>query len=114
MTTKIGSGTSINLSIPLDKPITEYVNFFVALNTNQSEPVRFSYVEKVGFNKLEIGETDNELIGLLTSDQTAKMKGCLYMTLKAIDEVGASEDIGTSIPVFTTIEFIDNPLKSTK
>ena len=108
--TKTGSGTSIEVTIPLDKAITEYDNILAALYTNPVAPVRFSYLEKEGYNKLEVGSSPNELVGVLKSEQTAKMKGCLMMVMKAVDETTPSENIGVSVPIFTNIEFFANPL----
>ena len=111
---KIGSGTTIDIEIPLEKAVSEYSNVFASLYTTPGNPVRFSYVEKEGFNKLTVGSENNILVGSLKSDQSAKMKGCLMMELKAIEGIGDAEDAGNSIPVFTTIELVDNTLKSTK
>ena len=108
---EIGAGTTINVSIPLDKAITEYVNIFISLYTNSAYPVRFSYLTKTGFNKLE--GSGSTLTGVLTAAQTAKMSGDLYMEMRAIDETTPNEDIGNSIPTLTTITIINNTLKST-
>ena len=109
---KLGAGTTINITIPLPEIITEYENVLVSLYTNPASPVKFSYVTKTGFNQLTVGNTTSELVGKLTSAQTANMRGELYMVLKVIDEVGALEDIGDSIPTMIGIELVDNNLKS--
>lgn len=117
---KIGAGTTLNITIPLDKPISQYDNIFLSLYTDDKKPVRFSFLEKTGFNKLDIGNSTSELIGVLTSDQTSKMKGCLLMAMKAVDEISPSENIGNSIPTFVkdtlgnNLEFINSPLSETK
>ena len=110
---KLGSGTTIDIAIPLPAAITTYDNVFLSIYTNPSKPVRFSYVEKTGYNKLDVGNSTSQLVGKLTSAQSAMMCGELYMVMKVIDEVGASEDIGDSIPTLVGIELIDNNLKST-
>ncbi len=109
---KLGSGTTINITIPLPESVSEYENVFASLYTNPASPVKFSYVTKTGFNKLDIGNATNQLVGKLTSAQTANMRGELYIVLKVIDEVGALEDIGDSIPTLIGIELVDNNLKS--
>lgn len=118
-TIKIGSSTTFNFTIPLDKPITEYVNIFASLYTDANKPVRFSYLEKDGFEKLVEGETTSELVGILTSANTSKMRGCLFMVVKAIETIGADENIGNSIPTKVTdamgreIELVYSPLSET-
>ena len=116
---EIGSGTTINITIPLDKAITEYDNIFISLYTNSAYPVRFSYLTKTGFNKLNQGNTSSQLIGVLTAAQTAKMTGDLYMEMRAIDETTPDENIGNSIPTLvkntdgTALTIVNNTLKST-
>lgn len=116
---EIGSGTTFNINIPLDKAITEYDNIFISLYTNAAYPVRFSYLTKTGFNKLDIGNSTSQLVGVLTSTQTAKMSGNLYMEMKAIDETTPDENIGNSVPTLVTdsngepLTFVNNTLKST-
>jgi hypothetical protein len=116
---EIGSGTTINITIPLDKAITEYDNIFISLYTNAAYPVRFSYLTKTGFNKLNVGNTSSQLIGVLTAAQSAKISGDLYMEMRAIDETTPDENIGNSIPTLVVdangeaVTFINNTLKST-
>ena len=115
---EIGAGTTFNVTIPLPEAITEYVNILIALYTSASSPIRFSYVAKEGFNKLSVGATPLLLVGTLTGAQTANMKGELYMEMKVVDEVGADENIGNSIPTLVkdenglTVELVSNTLKS--
>lgn len=109
---KLGASTTINITIPLPEAVTKYENIIASIYTNQCSPVKFSYVTKSGFNKLDIGNATNQLVGKLTSAQSALMRGELYMVLKVIDEVGALEDIGDSEPTLIGIELIDNNLKN--
>lgn len=109
---RLGAGTTLNITIPLPEAVTEYENVLATVYTNQAAPVKFSYLEKTGFNKLDIGNATNQLVGKITSAQSAKMNGELYMVLKVIDEVGELEDIGDSEPTKIGINLIDNNLKS--
>jgi hypothetical protein len=97
-TQKIGAGSSFNITIPLPNPITSYENILMAIYTDKNKTVKFSYVEKVGYNKLNVGNTQSELIATLTSAQSDKFDGCLYMELQAI---AIGNNVGKSIP--TTI-----------
>jgi hypothetical protein len=118
-TLKIGAGTTFNVTIPLDKAVSEYDNIFLSMYTDDKKPVRFSYVEKSGFNKLNIGNSASELVGVLTSAQTAKMRGCLLMAMKAVDEISPDENIGNSIPtnvkdtLGNNVEIVQSPLSET-
>jgi len=118
-TLKIGAGTTFNVTIPLDKAVSEYDNIFLSMYTDDKRPVRFSYVEKSGFNKLNVGNSASELIGVLTSAQTAKMRGCLLMAMKAVDEISPNENIGNSIPTNVkdtygnNVEIVQSPLNET-
>jgi len=113
---KIGAGTTFNVKIPLDKAVSEYYNIFISMYTDDKKPIRFSYVEKTGFNKLNIGNSASELIGVLTSSQTSKMRGCLLMAMKAVDEISPAENIGNSIPtnvkdtLGNNVEIFQSPL----
>jgi len=98
-TIEIGAGTTFNITIPLDKEISEYENVLIALYTDKNKSVKFSYVEKEGYNKLEAGSTTSELVGVLTSAQTDKMRGLLTMELAA-QEIGTTENVGKSLPTY--------------
>ena len=112
VTKKIGSGTTINVKIPLSKSINDYENIFISLYTDKKNPVKFSYVETTGYNKLDIGSSETELVGVLTSVQTEKFYGLMCMEMKAISESTPDENIGNSIPTSTGIEFISNTLSN--
>lgn len=94
-TQKIGAGTSFNVTIPLPEEITEFENVLLAIYTDKNKAVKFSYVEKVGYSKLNIGTSSLELKTILTSEQAAKMKGCVFMEMQFIKD---GEDVGNSIP----------------
>lgn len=93
----IGAGTPFYITIPLPENISEYSNVLLALYTDENKPVKFSYVEKTGYNKLESSQSGNQLTGILTREQTAKMRGCLLMEMEFV-KVGEPEDGGNSIP----------------
>ena len=97
-TQQIGAGTSFNITIPLPELITEYENILLAIYTDSARPVKFSYVEKAGYNKINVGQTSLELETLLTNAQTDKMQGCLFMEMEVIKVSGVAENIGNSIP----------------
>lgn len=96
-TQKIGSGTTFNITIPLPELISEYENVLLAIYTDKNKAIKFSYVEKVGYNKINVGGSNLELETILTSAQTDKMNGCLLMEMRFV-KVGEVEDIGNSIP----------------
>ena len=114
---KIGAGTSFNISIPLTEDISAYDNILAAIYTDRNRPVKFSYVEKDGFNKLNVDETGLQLTGLLTGAQTSNMKGCLFMEMRFVKTVDGIKDEGNSIstPVLDNlgqqIELTDNVLE---
>ena len=101
---QIGAGTSFNITIPLPESIENYENILLAIYTDSARPVKFSYVEKTGYNKINIGKTSLELETLLTNAQTSKMEGCLFMEMQFV-KTGAIEDIGNSIPTAIINEF---------
>lgn len=115
---KIGAGTTFNVTIPLPADVTTYENVLVALYTSGASPIKFSYVTKTGYNKLNVGNTNFQLLGLLTSAQTANMRGDLIMEMRFVDAVGSAEDSGTSVPTFVTdnlgnnVEIVPNVLKN--
>ena len=114
---KIGAGTSFNISIQLTEVIAAYDNVFAAIYTDQNRPVKFSFIKKEGFNKLNVDETGLQLTGLLTGAQTANMKGCLFMEMRFVKTVDGIKDEGNSIstPVLDNlgqqIELTDNALE---
>ncbi len=104
--TKLGSGTTIDFTIPLPQSIEELHNVLVELYVNEDKPVRFSYLVITGQNSLVIGGNNFELKGKLLSKHTAKMKGCLFMRLEVqTDATEATENIGNSLSTDTTIIF---------
>lgn len=116
-TLKIGSGTTFNISIELPEEISTYKNVLLSIYTDELFPVRFSYIEKAGFNKIDSDETGLILSATLTAEQTAKMKGCMYMVMKFSENL-EDENIGTSIPTpildgnGLQVELVNNNLKS--
>jgi hypothetical protein len=104
-TQQIGAGTSFNITIPLPELITEYENILLAIYTDSSRPVKFSYVAKTGYNKINIGQTSLELETLLTNAQTDKMQGCMFMEMEVIKVSGVAENIGNSVPTPIINEF---------
>lgn len=105
--TKLGSGTTLDLTIPLPVPISEIHNVECEFYTDPNKPFKFSYLEKTGYSKLNEGANPAQLVGKILSTDTAKMKGCLFMRISLIkDAESATEDIGRSIPTSTTITFI--------
>ena len=99
-TLDIGAGDTFFVTIPLDKPISQYVNIEAALYTDKNKPVKFSYVEKVGYNKLNIGDSTSQLKGILLSTQCDKMNGLLVMEVAAYEVVDGVENIGKSKPTY--------------
>lgn len=97
-TQQIGAGTSFNITIPLPESIVNYENILLAIYTDSAKPIKFSYVAKTGYNKIDVGSTSVELETLLTNAQTAKMQGCLFMEMQAVKVSGIAENIGNSIP----------------
>ena len=103
----LGSGTTLDLTIPIGQPISELYNVEAELFVDPKKPVKFSYLEKDGYEKLELGQDENTLVGKLLSEHTLKFKGCLYMRLTVIqDETKAAENIGRSLPTSTRINFV--------
>lgn len=103
----LGAGTTLDLTIPIGQPVGELYNVEAELFVDPKKPVKFSYLEKEGFEKLELGQDENTLVGKLLSEHTLKFKGCLYMRLTVIqDETKAAENIGRSLPTSTRINFV--------
>ena len=100
-TKKIGAGTSFNITIPIEEPIENFSNVLLAVYTDEKRAVKFSYVEKAGFTKINVGSTTMELETVLTSEQTDKMQGCLFAEMKFLK----GTDIGNSIPTPILDEF---------
>jgi len=104
--TILGIGNTLDFLIPLPQSILELHNVTVKLFTNEDRPVKFSYLEIPGQNRLILGETNFLLKGKLLSKHTAKMQGCLFMRVEIIaDEIEATENVGNSIKTDTTIIF---------
>lgn len=95
-TQKIGAGTTLNFKVPLPISITNYQNIEVEIFVDESKPIKFSCVEKTGFQPLIQGDTDLEIIGKLKSSDSLKLKGCLFMKLNCFREIGVNENIGFS------------------
>ena len=103
---QIGSGTTIDVQFPLPVNISELYNVEVELYTDPNRPVKFSYIEKDGFYKLETNEAGSAVIWKLLSKETVKMRGCLMMRMTIFaDNDHESENVGRSVPTDTTITF---------
>lgn len=118
---KIGSGTTVNFTLPMPQDVGAYDSVRVNLFTNKNTEVKFSYPAKTGYETLTIGTSPSQLVGKLKSTHTAKMVGPLYMGMKIIDEV-TDEAMSVAVPmqvgkyvdgVLTDeLIFVDNFLKN--
>jgi len=103
----IGSGTTLDFTLTLDKNASEYDNIFVDISAGAFD-VKCSLIEKVGFNKIEIGVIPTKIVVSVTTAQSANLVGDLFMEVKLID---SDVNVGDSVPKDTLITMVNNKLK---
>lgn len=117
--TLLPAGSTIDFTITLSEPVSTFDNIFVTLygdsksNTlkqvyalvDDEENPKFGVIQQSGANELTVKAL---------SAHTAKMLGRLMYEIKLVTEYNDidMEDVGSNIPVDTTIVLVDNKSKT--
>lgn len=119
--TFLAAGSTIDFTITLSSPVANFDNIFVTLygdsksNTlkqvyalvDDNEAPKYGVIQQSG---------ENELTVKALSRHTAKMLGRLMYEIKLVtkyDDIDL-EDVGSNIPIDTTIVLVDNKSKHLK
>lgn len=119
--TFLAAGSTIDFTITLSSPVANFDNIFVTLygdsksNTlkqvyalvDDNEAPKYGVIQQQG---------ENELTVKALSRHTAKMLGRLMYEIKLVtkyDDIDL-EDVGSNIPIDTTIVIVDNKSKHLK
>ena len=117
--TLLPAGSTIDFTITLSEPVSTFDNIFVTLYgdsksstykhtyalVDDEENPKYSHIQQTG---------ENELTVKALSAHTAKMLGRLMYEIKLVTEYNDIdlEDVGSNIPVDTTIVLVDNKSKN--
>lgn len=119
--TFLAAGSTIDFTITLSSPVANFDNIFVTLyGDSKSNTLKqvYALVDDLEVPKYGVIQQSgaNELTFKALSRHTAKMLGRLLYEIKLItkyDDIDL-EDVGSNIPIDTTIVIVDNKSKHLK